>query len=280
MDLTLGPGEQAFFKIDVNAPDTLMLQLSSDRASAANELFLRRDAWPAAGTFDASTKGTQANVELLATDIVAGSYFLKVNNRFADGPQAITLSASQPGVTLRDVNPKLVGASLTTLELRGTDLPPDLQVTLKNTGGTEIPAANVQWIDSTTIHATIDLQSALTGNYSIHAHNSAEDLQLLDAVNVEPARSGLEVDLTGAPVVRTDRLARFFVTYRNTGNHDLAAPLMWITSDTESAAGLTEVSIGSRKVQYFLGIADDGPAGILRAGQSYELDVAIPTQVW
>ena len=132
------------------------------------------------------------------------------------------------------------------------------------------------------MYATFDLTNKTTGTYTVQATGGdGTTNQLAGALTVTkvsptiaaaPANGAvngaLETYFTAPSIVLPNRIGSFTVTYVNTSGHDLSAPLLDVTSPTNTTIGFTPTDVHSGIYLEFLGVSTTGPAGILRPGES------------
>src|SRR5262249_53335409 len=82
----------------------------------------------------------------------------------------------------------------------------------------------------------------------------------------------LQLFLSTPSEIRAGRQGRFSVQYTNTGNTDIVAPLLRVTAPNALLRLSEQQTFGGSDLT-FLGIAPDGPAGILRPGQRGQVEI-------
>ena len=94
------------------------------------------------------------------------------------------------------------------------------------------------------------------------------------AVTVEAAApTDLVAHLVMPSAVRVGRPFAAYVTYCNEGNTDMAAPMLILTSGGQGEMCLQATGSFSTADLDLLGVSYEGPAGILRAGQQWQIPV-------
>ena len=92
-----GNGNEQYFRMDVPAGQNLLIRLDDADNQGANEVYVRRGALPARGTFDfrANTPGS-ADQQLLIPAAAPGTYYILVHGESVPGNGQFTLQATSP----------------------------------------------------------------------------------------------------------------------------------------------------------------------------------------
>src|SRR5262249_28823673 len=125
----------------------------------------------------------------------------------------------------------------------------------------------IDYRDASLLYATFDLTGKAAGFYDVVATDGAETASLTAALNVQPAEvPHVSVDVVVPQSIRVGRTGVAVVEYENTGNVDAVAPLLTLTA-TDAVLRLEEQGRFGGNRGEMLGIAPEGPAGVLRPGQ-------------
>ena len=212
----------------------------------------------------------------LADGLAEGNYYILVNADDSNNQSEInennnlgtvTIDLSAPTFSLDSINTTR-GSNLgeATLTLSGSQFTPDATVRLIAPDGSVIVTDEVQWVDSTEIWATFDLQGLTTGLYDVGVQQAGESATLADRFTVTDGGLGnLEVEILASSTVSTDEEGIVTVVYTNTGDTDLVAPLLQIDGDNASLKPFGEEEFTDEPIQ-LLAINPIGAAGILSPG--------------
>lgn len=202
-----------------------------------------------------------------------------------------TLTAETRDLTIDRVTPGAAGnAGSVTVKIQGDGFDADAQVVLVGPGGLVLEGEEF-YQDGATLFGTFDLAAAgaPAGTYDVVVANpGAPPATAAGALVVHSGAAVLEAELEVPSMARPGRNTPVTIRYTNTGDVDMPSPLFTIESIEE--LGWTydppyqltllppewfspqprRVTIGTITV---LGLSSDGPATILRPGQSYTLAV-------
>ncbi len=275
-------GQNRYVQVNVDQGQTLVFSLDSAATDGATELYVSRLHLPTAGNFDfaAVLGGLHETVTIPTTG--PGPYYILA--RGVSGTAAtstFTLTATPASFVLQSVAPNIGGnTGRVTVAVHGTRLTPTTQVQLVS-GSTVINAAALDFRDATLLYATFDLTGKAPGTYDVRAVDGSTSATQAKAFPVvSGVTNPIQVTLSTPQAIRNGRQSSVLVEYTNTGNTDVTAPLLELTA-TNVVLRLEDQSEFSgdyvnSSIQ-FLGIAPDGPAGVLRPGQRGSVRVFFKT---
>ncbi|HVX63672.1 MAG TPA: carboxypeptidase regulatory-like domain-containing protein, partial [Pirellulales bacterium] len=282
---SLTQGGSAYYKVTVDAGQTLQFTLSDAQANDVNGLYVSFGQTPSPGQSDFhGDQALGANQAITIPSTQAGTYYVQVISRTVYGynPQAnptavanYSLSASIIPFSVTAVSPGQIGnAGSSTLKISGAKFDRDTTFQLLDGSGDVIQASSVYLQDGSTAFATYDLDGRAIGQYDVQATAGDGSVAKLASGLTLVAGSGanLATSANGPGIVLVNRLQAFTVTYANTGDADMPAPLFAVSSPTGVTMGLSPDYVGSPVVQ-FLAVSGSGPAGILRPGDSATVSV-------
>src|SRR5262249_16019948 len=139
---------------------------------------------------------------------------------------AFSLTATTPGFGIESVSPSAGSnaGGTATIVISGLDFAPDAIVSLTQ-GNTSIPASGRWWVSSETIWATFNLTNAPTGSYDVQGFGDGATATDRGAFTVASGSVGsLDYDLITS-TVRPGGISSVTLTYTNTGETDIPAPL-------------------------------------------------------
>jgi len=252
-----------YYRFEVLKNSTLNLTLNGLVADANVELLDN------SGTAIATSLNPGTTAETLNRSLNSGVYYLRVYGQSGQTKYNLSLKGTPIVAPLQitSVSPNAgSNAGETTLTIKGSEFSPNAQVSLISPTGSLKAASKVQWLDDTTLVATFNLGGLSSAAYDVKVTGSTGTATASDIFNVNTAPAGqLQTALSVPAGMRPFWKREATVTYQNTGNTDIPAPLLTLTADnalfySEKTGGFTETII------QFLGINTQGAAGVLPPG--------------
>ena len=269
-----------YYELDATAGSSIVLALSGGAAAATNGIYVSFNSLPTTYEADDQSPLTGPNPTLAVTAAVSGTYYILVHNQ-SGSPGAFNLSASLSGLMLLSSAPVTVGnAGQATLSIKGLDLEPGTVFTLTGTSspitGTTSPLSS-----ATLAYVTFDLSGVAPGTYGLNAENPDGSTAALGGAVVVTAGGGPDVvaTLIGDGFVRSDRTAVMYLQYANFGDDDAGAPLITLSSTAGVTIGLDTNGTPTDAVLQLLGINQNGPAGILPPGASFQIPIDVNADI-
>ncbi len=267
---SIADGGFALYQVEATAGQTLRFSWDSDNNSATTELYVGFGNVPSRTRFDVSSRAPfAADHELLVPVTESGTVFVLIHA--GDGPTLGTVLVEDVPFSVQAVSPGVAGnAGRVTLEIDGAQFDRGTIFELLADGGSVIPASLTIVANSTKAYATFDLTGLSPGFYDVRATkggavdvaiDSLEVISLPIAGQLETAVSVPSFSLVGSPDV-------FFITYANSGQNDIPAPLLTLRSPTGTLFGSSPDELFEDRDIVLYGAGDEGPAGVLRPGQS------------
>ena len=210
------------------------------------------------------------------TALSSGEYYLLVKSDDSNRQEetndnnniGITnLTAIAPTFSLNSINTRR-GSNLgkATITLSGAQFSSDALISLTAPDGSTIPTNDVHWQSSTELWATFDLQALSEGLYDIKVNQNGDTATLANQFTVTDGPAGaLSVDILSSSSVQAGKTGIVTVTYTNTGDTDIVAPLLQINADNAIFKTLGTEDFTAEPIQR-LAISSQGPAGILPPG--------------
>lgn len=267
-----------YFQFTATPGEALQLVLNSAAPSGLMELFVARGRLPTAADFDFVAATQQPDHDLLIPAIQDGTYYVlarATGGAAATAAFALTPSIIPFGISQLDTTSG-GNSGQVTLGIRGQRFTGETEFQLVR-NGTPINAATTLVRDSQTAFVTFDLTGQPLGTYDVVAMDGATSATLPGSFTiVETVSNPIEVNVIAPAAVRNGGRGSVVVEYTNHSNVDVPAPFLQLTStfamlrladDSNYSGNFTKSAI------QFLGIAQDGPAGILRAGQTSQMRV-------
>ncbi|MBX3436644.1 MAG: PD40 domain-containing protein, partial [Planctomycetaceae bacterium] len=270
-----GPGQKQFYKIVPPADRSLQVTLDTLAASGAAAIYVSRNSLPTPGNFDFRGQSFEPDASLLIPRTVAGSvYYVMVEGQFGDAASSgFTLSARLPGFNVGEIAPAVGGnTGRVTVRIDGTDLTANTTVRLFK-DATTLDAVAIDFRDASHLYATFDLTGVATGSYHLFVFDGPANDLVVDAFEVVPGvENPLKLGLIVPANFRPSRYTPFTVEVTNTSNVDVPAPLLRVSSQ-DALIRLSEQTDAGIPTRDFIASSAEGPAGILRAGQTVRISL-------
>ena len=284
-------GQTVWYEVTPSDSKDVLLSLNSQAASGDIELYAAQGYIPTPSNFQfKSQEFDSPDPTLLIPAPEAGTpyYVIAYGRTLNSSSVPFTLSAATPQFSLTGASPGSIGNDgPATITISGGQLGIGDTYQLVGPGGT-FTASQVQVQDSSTVFATFNLNSAATGAYSVMVTpQSGAPATLSGAVNVEPTHAAsLSLQLLTPPIYRAGRAFQGEIVYENTGNVDMAAPLLDVTTSGQAELSLDGTNFSTSDLQ-LMGVSFNGPAGVLRPGQQWSIpfrvlstsQITVPLQV-
>ncbi|NJN12741.1 MAG: T9SS type A sorting domain-containing protein [Richelia sp. RM1_1_1] len=159
----------------------------------------------------------------------------------------------------------------TTITVKGSQFTSKSQVSIIDATGKEVLADKVRVQSDTLLTATFNLVGVATGAYDVKIVDDAETATVEDLFQVSTGNPGkLDVFISAPDAIRPWGAGEVVVTYRNSGDTNITAPLL--TLSAEGALFYESGEYQDSTVQ-FLGINKQGDAGVLPPGATGSFSV-------
>ena len=271
---TLGAGQSLFYKLVVEAGETVRLTLDGAGQDNGNELYLRYGSMPTRGQFDAAGKDPFVPDQAAVIPTTqAGTYYVMLYGA-SGGTQAFSLVAESLPFSLQQADFTEIGdAGPATLRIDGARFAAGAKFYLINAAGVRIDASQVHIASGSEAYITFDARGAARGAYTLGADDgNGNGATLAQAITVgEGHGARVEVRFDGPAQVRPGRVVLANVVYANLGDADTLAPLLIISSPTGTEFGSTAESMGLSSAVQLLGVGPRGQPGVLRPGDENTL---------
>ena len=228
-----------------------------------------------------ATLGTPVNVRLLdrqgnliegsngsniAQALDAGSYYAQVTggDSYYDVAFSAVPEAAGPFKIERVTPVEGSNVGQTTLTVKGSQFTSAAQVSIIDANGVEFVADKVSVRSESSLTATFNLVGVAAGAYDVKVVDAAGTATAEDLFNVTTGTPGkLDVFISAPSALRPWSTGEVVVTYRNSGESDITAPLLTLNAEGANFEENGEYSDGT--VQ-FLAINREGDAGVLPPG--------------
>jgi RHS repeat-associated protein len=270
--------QEQFFKVNVPAGQTLSVALNSDSPLSANQLYVRYSTIPNEVNYDYlgdNPSSPDQQITIPATQ--AGWYYIMVLGDSVSGiSENVSIEASLLQFSLNSITPDSGGnAGNVTVQLQGGQFNAQTTAKLMGPGGTVITGTPWSIQSSAQMYVTFNLQGAPTGLYDVQLTQPGNSPVVLgSAFTVTKglgAKLSASIKIPGA--VRPGYFYIASLNYENSGDEDLPAPYFVVTNSLASPMALTPNATYSTNTVQLLGIAQDGPAGVLRPGSQYTIPI-------
>ena len=273
--------EVQYYQVTVPAGGALVVSLQSAASTGGAALYVSQGSLPT--LYDYQEAADVANVPNQTVTIpqllTGGTYYILTHGVYgAAASAAFTLTATETvGVTVSGSSSYAGGnGGYITIEIDGTNFTSSATATL-TVGSTTISASSIDFVSADQIFATFNLAGAATGNYTLAVQQGGQSVAAPAPLQVVPAVAGsLQVTLSAPNSVRAGRTGAIVISYTNTSNNDMVATVLSVSS-TNANVSFTTPDDPNNYVQsvQLLAVAPDGPAGILRPGQSGQLTLTL-----
>ena len=270
-----------YYQVTVPAGGSLNVSLQSSASSGAVAIYISQGTLPTLYNYQqAAVTTNQPNQTAVVPQVLtSGTYYILAHSvSGAAATAAYTLTVTQSSApTVSAFSPASGGnAGNVTVEIGGTNFAPTATASL-TLGGTTFNATAVDFVSASQMYATFDLAGATAGSYTLSVRQGSQSLTAPTSFQVVAATpESLNVVLTVPEFVRSGRTGTVVITYTNETDNDIVAPLLTISSTNTSVFFSTPDDpndyVQSAEV---LAAAPSGPAGILRPGQSGQLDLTL-----
>jgi subtilase family serine protease len=257
----LGQGQYVYYRVDVEAGETLKLALDGQSDNALNELYVRYGEMPTRGQFDFTVSEpfvSDPNVIIPSTQ--AGTYYIMAYGDSVPTNQtnySIQAEILPFGISHLSTN-QGGNSGQVTLQLQGAKFDELTKVELID-GNTIIQPIWYDIIDPTRMTVTFDLKGKPVGQYDLHAfaeqtfldvsENTGEvipetirydDVTLTDQFTiVEGGGAAAAAQLLMPSAARFGNLFSFYVEIANEGTNDLPVPVYRVASPNGTPLGTT-----------------------------------------
>jgi RHS repeat-associated protein len=210
--------------------------------------------------------------EAISIKLNPGVYYVEVDNHSGDTEYNLQLTSTIATIApfqILSVTPDAgSNGGNTTIGVIGNKFTPNATLSLIDANGIERPASQTLWYNDTTLVGTFNLTGLTTGAYDLKLNDTPGTLTKPDIFTINNGTPGqLEVFLSAPDSLRNGQTGTVSVTYRNTGNTDIVAPLLTLAATGGKFQGFDTQGFTATSLQ-FLGINNQGAAGILSPGET------------
>ncbi|MEM8872655.1 MAG: CARDB domain-containing protein [Planctomycetota bacterium] len=281
VDTTVQGGRFVYYRVEVTADQTLLVDLNATSGFGATELYVKYDSVASRNNFDfAYDRPLQRDQRVVVPNTQAGTYFVTafVSETDFSPDNDLTITARLVPFGLLSENLGIGGnAGLRTVEIDGARFDRTVTATLV-TGGTEIAAQSYFRVDDAKLYATFDLTGIEASSFGLRldkASTGESDLTL-DVFEVVDtlATDGAQFNGITPGSARPGAPTPLTMSWGNSSLNDVFAPVLQF-SDIGIGYGFGGDSI-TRPRLTFVGLADSGPRGILPPGAASSIVLTSP----
>jgi YD repeat-containing protein len=255
---TLNPGQFTLTRMgDLVQPLTVAYTISGTATNGTDYQTL-----PGTIAFAAGQNSVKIDLNVLADNIAEETETAILT--IASSPAYAFDPANSATINIEDKRSK----GQVTIVLAGENFSPTDQISLVAENGTVKAASKTYWVSNTEAWATFDLQGTTVGAYDIKVENGQNNTTANNAFTVTDGAAGNVKFVLSYPAGGVVR-----VTYTNIGQTDVIAPLFKLNS-TNAQVTIQPENISNVVFSLGLGTSNNGPAGILSAGESGEVSFA------
>jgi RHS repeat-associated protein len=274
----LTQSQERFFKVYVPAGQSLSVALNSDSPPSANQLYIRYGTIPNEVNYDfLGNNPSSPNQQITIPATQAGWYYImELGDSVFGASENVSIKAGLLQFSLNSVTPARGGnAGNVTVQLQGGQF--NAQTTAKLIGPGDTVIIGTPWSvqSSVQMYVTFNLQGAPAGLYDVQVSRPGSSPAVLGGAFTVTKGLGAKVS-ANIKIPGAVRPGYFYIAslnYENTGDEDMPAPYFVVTNSLAAPMALAPNATYSTNTVQLLGIAQDGPAGILRPGSQFTIPI-------
>ena len=263
---TLTTDQSVYYQLVVGAGETVNLALTSDNPTSIDNIYVRYGDLPTTGLFDNTSTNPAVADPTSVIPIPTWNLLCAGHRNSVAGSEDYSLTATALPFSISHITPDY-GSNLgsVTLTIDGAQFNGDEQAEVIAPDGTIRDATEVDFVNSTEVWATFNLEGLAVGTYDVEIGDGTQTATLSQAFDVTNGPTGsVSVNLVLPQFIRAGQNGVLTVDYANLGDTDVAAPVLDLSS-TQALIEQTVSSAGTSEIA-FLGTSASGPAGILQPG--------------
>ena len=270
-----------YYRVDVTAGETLVIEFDSANAEGSTELYARFNAMPRRSLAEFSAlKPFQADQRIVISSTQAGTYYIfAFGNEVTNGFSNFSILARTVQFTVFDISYGQGGtAGDRTILIEGAKFDRSVTATLVDSAGRTSNATRYTRVSDTRLYATFDLRTLATGIHSVRLTKGSTNATVVvpNSLEVVFATANLQpISLTRPDTFNRRRGERAPATipvtigWRNNTLNDIAVPLIHFSATDPFASTLADANADKTIFSTeFLGFTgSDGPKDILLSGE-------------
>ncbi len=270
----LSTGTERYYKVNADGQSDLLIHLDTADDTAVTALLARYDIPPTSGLYDVATQDIfAADHDLIIPVAQSGVWYLLVRGVVLPlGVTDYTIVATRISLGITSIAPNRGGnAGRVTVRLTGNHLEDGMQASLRGANGSVVNALSVLVTHANRAYATFDLAGVTPGDY--HLVMLQGDIECIadDVFQVQDGGAPeFFIQADSAIQVRSGRPIIAQLRYGNFGSVDVSVPLLTVSATENTLLSLSPARRGQSHLT-LLGLSTDGPASVLRPGQTCTL---------
>ena len=280
---TLAEGQSVYYYVDVPVGETLYVTLDSQSVDASTELYLRYGQMASRSQHDfAFSAPFEPDQKIVVPFTQAGRYYVLAYGD-SGGPADYTVQASLLDFTVLDEGYGQGGnAGSLTLQINGAKFDRTVTAYLTDGGAQQLWADSYYYVSQSRLYATFDLKRLNLGTFDLVVGNDAgAHADVRNALEVvSSAASDCTLTVAVAEYVFLNHQYPITFSWLNESLNDIQAPLITLHSELEFQTDGTVLFSPNpagphhrTHVTLVGAAAGDGPAGIIRPGQTQSMVV-------
>ncbi|MEW6236197.1 MAG: choice-of-anchor Q domain-containing protein [Candidatus Omnitrophota bacterium] len=229
--------------------------------------------------YDAQTSGNPRQ-ELILSKSLSGEpwHVMLYGVNLPEGPVNYSMKADCVNLYLSSISPNsAVNRGDKSCTIKGAGFTGELEIKLKNSRGNQIASSDYYIASNQQIEAWFSLANAPLGVYDLEVLRLSDNasVTLANAFNVSEGSIGprLEAKLSVTDPLRVGMKYILWVEYANTGDSDMRAPILSISSSSGTLMSLSPGGPIDANPVWLLGVGQEGAADVLAAGKSYRIPI-------
>ena len=238
-------GEFVYYVVHQKANESLNISLNTLEGNIVNDIFVGYDVIPNQTSYDqALRRVTDGNLLVNASVLDRDIYImLKTRTNSTAQQYSYDLIVQSVPLSISAVSGAMQGnTDNSVFDIRGVDLTPDTKAYLMSADGEKFEAV-VSFVNTNRIIATVSAGTLAAGKYTLFISNGEETVQSdSDITIISDAKPEFDITYTMDPYINWNNTATMEITYANTGNAAMDAPLVIIhpyRNDGKDGAFLT-----------------------------------------
>lgn len=287
---------ELYYRIEIPAAlagQSLLVTLKGDSLQGVNELYLRYDTLPTRIRHDfAYSAAASGNQQVIIPSLKAGTYYLMAYGATAasTAQQAVSLHARVIYFSILDVAANNGGnTGNVTVKISGAKFEQGMKARLSG-NGTDITAASVYFVSSTSVFATFNLAGQPAGLYHVKLVKPGTDsVMALNSFTINQGTGGvaggggsggfycrvtnagvsqlLGVDVQHPTSTVFNRTFPMTIIFGNSGNVDIPMPTRMLVSSSGHPVALSTAALSEQNADLYLEFREaNAPPDVLRPG--------------
>lgn len=282
VDSTIHNGQDIYFRLDVNQPGNVFIDLDLQTELQA-EFYVSHRKLPTRSDFDfhsPSLKDLQRLIKLVSP--VQGPWYVWLHGLPAAGAgEDFMLSADRIVFAVDDISPTRGDTSGTALiTINGSGFTPDSVVELLDANSNPVASGEVTYFSADTVSAKFDLTALAAGQYTVQvtdALGSATAQTAFDVTTSNPGR--LSFRLIGTGRIRSGGSATGWLEYTNVGGGDVDSPLLILEAEGGVVRRLDSAIPGGEVLALLaLGNVDGSARTVVAPGETVRVPIRVTAE--